>query len=199
MTIEEKLDYVASGKIYDGLDSDLMSVEATAAALTDQLNRTREPEDQAHILQKLFGDIGAVPFISPTFRCGYGRNIFVGNHFFANYDCMILDGAKVTIGDNVLFGPKVGLYTTNHVFDPATRAAGACFAQPITIGDNCWLAANVTVLPGVSIGAGTIIGAGSVVTKDIPDNVIAAGNPCRIIRPVTAQDWEKGTDFVQFS
>lgn len=199
MTIEEKLAYVASGKAYDGLDADLMTVEATAATLTDQLNQAKAPEDQARIIKELFGAVGVGPFVSPTFRCGYGRNIFAGDHFFANYDCMILDGAKVTIGDNVLFGPKVGLYTTNHVFDSVARAAGGCFAQPITIGDNCWLAANVTVLPGVTIGAGTIIGAGSVVTGDIPENVIAAGNPCRVIRPITAQDREKGTNFMRFS
>lgn len=198
MTIEEKLAYVSSGKAYDGLDADLMAVEANAAALTDQLNHETDPEAQARITKELFGAVGAGPFISPTFRCGYGRNIFAGDHFFVNYDCMILDGAKVTIGDNVLFGPKVGLYTTNHVFDPSARAAGGCYARPITIGDNCWLAANVTVLPGVTIGAGTIIGAGSVVTKDIPENVIAAGNPCRVIRPITAQDRATGSDFMRF-
>ena len=100
----------------------------------------------------------------------------------------MLDGAPITIGDHVLFGPKVGLYTSNHLFDATERQNGGCIAKPITIGDRCWLAAKVSVLPGVTIGDNTIVGAGSVVTHDLPSNVLAAGNPCRVLRPITAAD-----------
>ncbi len=134
------------------------------------------------------GSAGQQPFVNPNFRVEFGRNIHVGDQFYANYDCVMLDGAPITIGDHVLFGPKVGLYTSNHLFDATERQNGGCIAKPITIGDRCWLAANVTVLPGVTIRDKTIVGAGSVVTHDLPSNVLAAGNPCQVLRPITAVD-----------
>lgn len=126
--------------------------------------------------------------ISP-FYCDYGSNIEIGANFFANTNLVILDGAKVTIGDNVFIAPNVGIYTAGHSMDVEERVTGLEYAYPITIGNNVWIGAQVCILPGVTIGNNTIIGAGSVVNKDIPANVVAAGNPCRVIRelPYSAQ------------
>ncbi len=188
MNLDEKFAYMATGKPYNDLDADLVAARDQAIEKTDLLNATADSIEKERLLRNLIGSTGRAPFVNPNFRVEFGRNIHVGDDFYANYDCVLLDGAPITIGDHVLFGPKVGLYTSNHLFDATERLNGGCQAQPITIGDQCWLAANVTVLPGVTIGAHTIIGAGSVVTHAIPTNVIAAGNPCRVIRPITAED-----------
>jgi len=188
MNLKEKLILVESGQPYNGLDSELVELETKAAELTDKMNYEKNSENKEKIIRDLFGSVGVSPVVSPTFRCGIGSNIYIGDNFFANYDCMILDGSKVTIGNNVLFGPKVGLYTTNHLIDHEERSKGGCVAKPITIGNDCWLAADVSVLPGVTIGDNTIIGAGSVVTHDMPNDIVAVGNPCRVIRKITPED-----------
>ncbi|QOP48578.1 sugar O-acetyltransferase [Lacticaseibacillus paracasei] len=188
MNLEEKFAFMATGKPYDDMDPLLLAVRDEATAKTDALNNEHDPAKRNAVFRKLVGQTGVKPFVNPNFHCEFGQNIRVGDHFYANYDCTILDGAPVTIGDHVLFGPKVGLYTSNHLFDPLERQLGGCIAKPIVVEDGCWLAANVTVLPGVTIGAGTIIGAGSVVTHDIPARVIAAGNPCEVLREITAAD-----------
>lgn len=121
--------------------------------------------------------------ISP-FYCDYGSNIHIGDNFFANTNLVILDGAKVTIGDNVFIAPHVGIYTAGHPLDKELRNAGLEYAYPITIGNNVWIGGHVCILPGVSIGDNSVIGAGSVVTKDIPSGVLAYGNPCRVIRHI---------------
>ncbi|WP_343064803.1 sugar O-acetyltransferase [Listeria rustica] len=128
------------------------------------------------------------PHFEPDFRCEFGRNISVGDYFYANFDCITLDGGKITIGDYVLFGPRVGIFTTNHAMDALERQHGACYAKPVTIGNNVWLGANVTVNQGVTIGDNTIIGSGSVVRKSIPANVVAVGVPCRVLREITDKD-----------
>lgn len=188
MNLTEKFAYMATGKPYNDLDPQLTQLRDEATLKTEALNRENDPDKKEILIRSLVGSAGAAPFINPNFRCEFGRNIFLGANFYANYDCVILDGAAVTIGDDVLFGPKVGLYTSNHLFDPHERKIGGCVAKPITIGNRCWLAANVSVTPGVTIGDNTIVGAGSVVTHDLPANVIAAGNPCHVLRPITAQD-----------
>ncbi len=126
--------------------------------------------------------------IEPTFRCDYGRNIHIGDNFFANFDCIILDVCTVTIGSDVLFGPRVCLYTAAHPLDAEVRRSGLEYGQPIHIGDTVWIGGNAVINPGVSIGARSIIGSGSVVTKDIPPDVVAAGNPCRVIRAINDTD-----------
>jgi len=186
--LAEKFAYMATGQPYDDVDPRLDALRDQATAKTEALNRTASMAQKATLFRELVGHAGKDPFINPNFRCEFGRNISVGDGFYANYDCVILDGAPVTIGNHVLFGPKVGLYTSNHLFNVTERELGGCIAKPITVGDNCWLAAHVTVTPGVTIGPRTIIGAGSVVTHDIPADVIAAGNPCQVIRPITAAD-----------
>lgn len=188
MNLSEKYAYMATGQPYNDLDPLLIQRRDRATRLTDELNATADPDAKATLFTALVGSAGPRPLVNPNFRCEFGDNIHVGRDFYANYDVVMLDGAPITIGDAVLFGPKVGLYTSNHLIDPTERTQGGCIAKPITIGDQCWLAANVTVLPGVTIGAGTVIGGGSVVTHDIPEHVVAAGNPCQVLRPITAAD-----------
>ena len=127
-------------------------------------------------------------FINPPFYCDYGFNIEVGKNFYANYNCTILDVGKVTIGDNCMFAPNVAIYTAGHPIHPDSRNSMYEYGIPVSIGDNCWLGGNTIVCPGVKIGNNVVIGAGSVVTKDIPDWSIAAGNPCRGIRTITEED-----------
>lgn len=198
MNLTEKFAYMSSGQPYNDLDPLLIAERNKSTALTNKINVETDPEKKAELIRELFGSAGKDPDINPNFRCEFGRNINVGNYFYANYDCVILDGAKVTIGDRVLFAPKVGLYTSNHLIDAKERELGGCVAKPITIGDRCWLGANVSVLPGVTIGSGTIIGAGSVVTRSLPSNVIAVGNPCKVLRKVTPADKTGfvGKDFI---
>ena len=131
--------------------------------------------------------------ITPPVYFDYGKHTFVGKNFYANFDCIFLDVNTITIGDNVMFGPRVGLYTAGHPIDKDIRNTGLEYGLPITIGNNVWIGGNVVVMPGVHIGDNTIIGSGSVVTKDIPSDVIAAGNPCKVIRKITTEDkiyWE---------
>ncbi|WP_334332720.1 sugar O-acetyltransferase [Companilactobacillus sp. HBUAS59544] len=198
MNLAEKFKYMATGKPYDDVDDILESLRDQSTEMTNQINNENNKIKKEKLIHQLFGSVGQKPFLNPNFRCEFGRNIHVGDNFYANYDCVILDGAPVNIGNSVLFGPKVGLYTSNHLFDPNEREIGGCIAKPITIGNRTWLAANVTVLPGVTIGNDVIIGAGSVVTHDIPDRVIAAGNPCKVIREITDDDKTGfvGKDFV---
>ncbi len=133
-----------------------------------------------------------VVFLTNDYNSTYGKPT-IGNNFFANFDCIMLDGNLITIGDNVLLGPRVGLYTANHALDARERIMGGCYAHPIVIEDNVWIGAGVHIMGGVTIGRNSVIGAGSVVTKDVPENVIAAGVPCKVIREITDKD---KTDFL---
>ena len=132
-------------------------------------------------------------WINPPFYCDYGKHIHVGRNFFANYNCTIIDVAEVTIGMNCQMAPNVSIYTAGHPVHPDTRNTAFEYGMPVTIGDNVWIGGSTVILPGVHIGSNTVIGAGSVVTHDIPDWVVAAGNPCRVLRPVT--DADRRTDF----
>ena len=139
-------------------------------------------------VKELLGGSDDSTMINPPFYCDYGKNIFVGKNFFANFNCTILDVARVTIGDNCFLAPGVGIYTAGHPIHPDVRNAGPEYGISVTIGDNVWIGAQSVICPGVHIGSGVVIGAGSVVTHDIPDMVVAAGNPCRVIRPITDED-----------
>ena len=143
---------------------------------------------QTELLKTILGKTGDTIHIEQPFRCDYGKNIEIGENFFANYNLIILDVAKVRIGDNVQFAPNVSLYTAGHPVHPDSRNSGYEYGIDITIGDNVWIGGNTCVMPGVTIGNNVVIGAGSVVTKDIPDNMIAVGNPCRVIREITEED-----------
>lgn len=141
----------------------------------------------AHI-REIFGKTGENVWVEPPFQCDYGWNIEVGDNFYANYNLVILDVCKVTIGDNVFIAPNVALYAAGHPVHPMSRNSGYEYGAPITIGDNVWIGGNTVILPGVTVGSGCVIGAGSVVTRDIPPNSIAAGNPCRVLREITETD-----------
>ena len=192
MTERERM---LSGQLYDAGDETLTAARGRAKRLTwryHQLDPT-EWDSRTQILQELLGHLGEDSWIEPPFRCDYGTQISIGDHFFANYDCIFLDVAPITIGNRVMFGPRVCLYTAGHPLDVATRNTGLEFGKPIAIGDDVWLGGNVVVLPGVTIGAGTVVAAGSVVRRDLPPHVLAAGNPCQVLRPITEADrlkWE---------
>ena len=145
-------------------------------------------EEQDALIKEILGKTGERVHIMPPFHCDYGRNIEVGEDFFANYNLVILDVGKVKIGKNAQIAPNVAIYTAGHPIHPDSRNSGYEYGISVTIGDNVWLGGNVCIMPGVTIGDNAVIGAGSVVTKDIPSNVIAAGNPCRVIRPITEAD-----------
>ncbi len=140
------------------------------------------------LLREILGKAGKVVHIMPPFHCDYGYNIEVGENFFANYNFTVLDVGPVRIGDNAQIAPNVSIYTAGHPVHPDSRNSGYEYGIGITIGDNVWIGGNACILPGVTIGNNVVIGAGSVVTRDLPDNVIAVGNPCRVVRQITEED-----------
>ena len=142
--------------------------------------------ERENIIKRLFGSVGTAAIVKPPFFCDYGNHIFAGDKLFINYDCVIIDCNTVNIGHNVLLAPKVQIYTANHPFEPELRRMELEMASPVSIGDDVWIGGGAIICPGVEIGAGTTIGAGSVVTKSIPPNVLAAGNPCRVIRSLSS-------------
>lgn len=173
-----------AGELYIAADPELSEMNHRAQRLLHTFNHSPPDAVEARqsIMQKLFGTYGQNAAIKPPFYCDYGSHIHVGAELFVNHDCTILDCNTVRIGDRVLLGPKVQIYTATHPLNPAERLGGWEYALPIEIGDDVWIGGGAIICPGVMIGAGSTIGAGSVVTKDIPPMVVAAGNPCRVIR-----------------
>lgn len=174
-----------SGQLYNAEVPQLREMRLRAALLCHQLEQLppTQEEERTALLRELLGSVKGSLTVNPGFRCDYGSNITVGDNFYANYNCFILDCAPVTFGDNVLIGPNCSFYAAGHPLDAATRSSGLEFAKPITVGSDVWFGGSVTVLPGVTIGDGCVIGAGSVVTRDIPAGMVAVGNPCRPIKP----------------
>ena len=184
MTEREKMQ---QGLLYDAnYDAELLAERTRCKDLCFAYNQLQPSlgAQQEEIIRRLLGKTGERFCITAPFWCDYGWNIEIGENFYTNHNCVILDCAPVTFGDHVFIGPNCGFYTAGHPLDAATRNAGLEFARPITVGDNVWFGGNAAVLPGVTIGSGTVIGAGSVVSRDIPPNVVAAGNPCRVLRPI---------------
>lgn len=179
-----ELQKMLSGELYNAGDSELVAMRMRARRLMRGFNQTTEEEleRRSALLRELFGKVGERIYIEPPFSCDYGSNIFAGNDLYMNFGCVVLDCAEVHFGESVLCGPNVQIYTATHPLDAALRSTGAEFAKPIRIGSRVWLGGSSVICPGVSIGDNTTIGAGSVVTRDIPANVFAAGNPCRVIR-----------------
>ena len=170
-------------------DEEVFEEQKKARVLTQKLNTVDRSDFSAiaEIVKDLFGK-SENAFVNPPFYCDYGSHLEVGKNFFANYNCTILDVAKVIIGDNCQFAPNVSIYTAGHPVHPETRNSGYEYGIKVTIGDNVWIGGNTVICPGVHVGDNVVIGAGSVVTKDIPDMVIAAGNPCKVIREITEDD-----------
>jgi len=173
-----------AGELYLAADPQLSSERRNARRLARLYNGTTEEDDvlRLELLQEWFGKVGPGVQIEPPFRCDYGYNIHAGDNFYANFGCVILDCCPVTIGDNVLLAPNVQIYAAYHPVDPQQRLTGRELAAPVTIGNNVWVGGGAIICPGVTIGDNTTIGAGSVVVKDLPANVVAVGNPCRVVR-----------------
>lgn len=188
MTEKEKLQ---AGLLYDANYNPELQAERDAAAELCYTFNTLRPAQRSEkdaLLQKLLGKKGKNCTILPPFHCDYGSNIFCGDNFFANYGLVILDPAPVTFGDNVFIAPQCGFYGAGHPIDAERRNQGLEYAWPITVGSDVWFGGGVRVMPGVTIGSDVVIGSGSVVTRDIPSHCVAAGNPCRVLRPITEQD-----------
>ena len=179
-------DKMLAGELYDPFDAELLQARERARDLCQELNATRERDQAArrHILTALFGRGGESVWMQPPFYCDYGSNILLGERVFFNFNCVILDVCQVAIGDFTLFGPAVQIYTATHPMNAALRRQQE-FGRPIEIGSDVWVGGGAILCPGVKIGSKTVIGAGSVVTRDIPGGVFAAGNPCRVIREIT--------------
>ncbi|HEY5313204.1 MAG TPA: sugar O-acetyltransferase [Pirellulales bacterium] len=174
-----------AGELYDPLDAELVEARIRARDLCQQLNAGREADQETRrrILGELLGAGGESAWIQPPFYCDYGSNMLLGQRVFFNFNCIVLDVCRVTIGDYTMFGPAVQIYTATHPMNAQLRR-GQEFGKPIEIGADVWVGGGAILCPGVKIGSRAVIGAGSVVTRDIPEAVLAAGNPCRVIRPV---------------
>lgn len=175
-----------NNELYLATDEELATMHLKTRQILHVFNfsQPQEIDQQQENILSLFGRIGSNFVVRPPFYCDYGCHIFAGDNLYINYDCTILDCNTVHLGNNVLLAPKVQIYTAYHPLDPEVRLSGKELAAPVTIGDNVWLGGGVIVCPGISIGSNATIGAGSVVTKDIPNNVVAVGNPCRVIKEV---------------
>lgn len=185
-TMKTEKEKMLSGELYNAFDETLVKEREKARKLTRIFNGTVETdyEERTKILKELLGSMGEKIYIESNFRCDYGYNIHVGENFYANFDCVILDVCKVQIGDNCLMAPGVHIYTATHPINPYERIAGPEYGKPIEIGNNVWIGGRVIINPGIKIGNNAVIASGSVVTKDIPDNVVVGGNPARVIKEV---------------
>lgn len=182
MTEKEKM---LSGMVYSAIDDQLLKELNEVKEIIHEYNALKPSQTlrRVQILKDLLGHVADDEIIvNQPFYCDYGKQIRVGKRFFANFNLTILDEARVTIGDDCFIGPNVSIYTACHSTDPVERNTRREWAEPVTIGDNVWIGGSVTILPGVTIGSNVTIGAGSVVTRDIPDNVVAVGNPCKVIK-----------------
>ncbi len=191
MTEKEK---AAAGYLYNAnYDEELVAEIAYCNDLCHKFNAIKPSNRaaQTELLKRIFGRMGENVVVNTPFWCDYGYNTKVGDYFFANHNCQLLDGAPITFGDHVFIAPNCLFTTAEHALDVEQRNEGLEVALPIKVGNNVWIGAGTTVLGGVTIGDGTVIGAGSVVTKDIPSGVIAVGVPCRVLRPITEKDKER--------
>jgi len=193
--MEKDFDYMQmlAGELYMASGIHKENRSRKGKILNQQFNNTsiEDKETLGKIAKELLGKIGKDSYITPPLYVDYGRHIEIGDHFYANHDCILLDVTPIKIGNNVKLAPRVSLYTAGHPIDAEVRNSELEFGLPITINDNVWIGGSATVLPGVTIGKNSIVGAGSVVTKDVPENVIVAGNPARIIREITQEDHDK--------
>lgn len=181
MTEREKM---LAGEPYRTADEELCQLRLNARMLTEELNKTpvTDPDKRKQIIRQLFGTTGNEILVEPTFQCDYGCNIHVGNNFFANYNCVVLDVAEVRIGENCFIGPQVGIYTATHPVQAKERYLGLGLGKPVTIGNNCWIGGNAVINPGVTLGNNVVVASGAVVVKSFGDNVIIGGNPAKVLK-----------------
>lgn len=172
------------GELYLSMDAELVADRLNARRLTRLFNATLETEYEQRraLLKQLLGATGKQFYIEPSFRCDYGYNIYVGENFYANFDCVMLDVCEIHIGDNCLLAPGVHIYTATHPLEAEARNSGAEFGKPVTIGNNVWIGGRAVINPGVTIGNNAVIASGAVVTKDVPDNAVVGGNPAKVIK-----------------
>ena len=181
MTEREKM---LAGALYNPADAELAALRARARQVTDAFNRMGEEQAEARVqlLRGLFGAVGEAFYVEPSFRCDYGCNIYVGENFYMNFSCVILDVAEVRLGANCLVGPQVGIYTATHPLDALERRSGLESGKPVTIGDDCWIGGHAVINPGVTLGDGVVVASGAVVTRSFPGHVVVGGNPARVLR-----------------
>ncbi len=189
INMKTEMQKMLAGELYDAMDRELVERRNRVRDLTQRLNATRETEaaERRQILVDLFGKGGDTVWMQPPFYCDYGSNIELGERVFFNFNCVVLDVCKVEIGDFTLFGPAVQIYTPLHPLNAELRRKQE-YGKPVAIGSDVWVGGGAIILPGVRIGSRAVIGAGSVVTRDVPDGVFAAGNPCRVIRAIEERD-----------
>ncbi|MEI9411561.1 MULTISPECIES: sugar O-acetyltransferase [unclassified Mesorhizobium] len=191
MTLRTETEKMLAGETYDVLDPSLVAERYRVRALCQQMNSSSDTDQDLRrtLCKHIFGKGGDTVSIQPPFFCDYGSNIELGVQVFFNFNCIVLDACRVRIGDYALFGPSVQILTPMHPLDAALRRK-QLYGKPVEIGSDVWVGAGAIILPGVTIGPGTVIGAGSIVTRDIPAGVFAAGNPCRVIREISADERE---------
>lgn len=189
MTIREKM---KNGMLYVDIGEGLEEERTRCKELLYDYNHTRPQEEikRKELLKELLGDMGEDIWIEPPVHMAYGKNVHIRNHFYANFNLVIVDDIDVYIGEHVMIAPNVTITPTGHPVDPELRKPGTQFSIPVRIGNNVWIGSNAVILPGVTIGDNSVIGAGSVVTHDIPGNVVAVGNPCRVLREINEHDKE---------
>lgn len=186
MPIKTEKEKMLSGELYQAADPELTKGRLNARRLTRLFNQSLETdiEQRTELLKELFGSTGQHLYVEPTFRCDYGYNIHVGENFYANFDCVMLDVCEIRIGDNCFVAPGVHIYTATHPLEAQERISGAEFGKPVTIGHNVWIGGRAVINPGVKIGNNAVIASGAVVTKDVPDNAVVGGNPARVIKTI---------------
>lgn len=186
-----------AGELYFANDTELVADRMFARSQSQIINQAESAELRSQLLKETFGRTGKKIYMEPVINFDYGYNIFVGENFYANFNCTFLDVSTIEIGDNCMFAPNVQLYTATHPLHPVKRNSGLEYAKPIKIGNNVWLGGGVIVTPGVTLGDNVVVGAGSVVTKSFPDNVVIAGNPARIIKTVEEELTEESLETLR--
>lgn len=192
MDSKEARQRMIEGRLYLPTDDDIMAEQLKYLDILYDFNQTRPTQlaKREEILRSLFAELGKDCYIEPPLRANWGKNVHFGNTVYANFNLTLVDDADIYVGDNVMFAPNVTVATAGHPIEPNLRREGMQFNMPVHIGDNVWIGAASVILPGVTIGENSVIGAGSVVTKDIPANVVAVGNPCRVLREISQRDRE---------
>ncbi|WP_165004163.1 MULTISPECIES: chorismate mutase [unclassified Enterococcus] len=195
--IKSEKEKMIAGELYFANDPELVADRKFARGQSQIINQAETAELRAQLLKETFGRTGKKIYMEPTINFDYGYNIFIGENFYANFNCTFLDVSTIEIGDNCMFAPNVQLYTATHPLHPVKRNSGLEYAKPIKIGNNVWLGGGVIITPGVTLGDNVVVGAGAVVTKSFPDNVVIAGNPARIIKTVEEEQPRPSLDSLR--